>query len=274
MINNINYGTALLASTVKFGSTVLKDNNHNLHPTEDDQEWTVNTNGLLVTGIIVGGQADQMGWDYIRRPSNVGTNTPTGIAYDPDTKKFTGMEFVGNGFDKMIYDKVTTTYYVGATAEPIYTMVWDNYDATKPADEQSDVYVGVELVNNTGMDLWGEMNLIRKGGTFYLLGKMDISTALAAARASDPDAFKDIASINPNYCYPPFDPATGKTINAPRVFMQDFMTKANLILGEDALKHAYVTVPDLRSSQVSLGVSIDMEWESGLSFDVNLGHME
>ena len=56
--------------------------------------------------------------------------------------------------------------------------------------------------------------------------------------------------------------------------MQDFMTKANLILNEDALKHAYVTLPDLRSSQVSLGVSIDMEWESGLSFDVALGETD
>lgn len=274
MINNINYGTALMASTVKFGGSVLKDNNHNLHPTEEDQEWTVTKDGLLVTGIIVGGQADKMGWDYIRRPSNVGVDSPTGIAYDETNKVFTGMVFDGNGFDKMIYDKVTTPYYVGSTTEPIYTMVWDNYDATKPADDQSDVYVGVELVNNTGMDLWGEMNLIRKGGTFYLLGKMDISTALAAARASDPNAFKDIASINPHYCYPPFNPATGETINAPRVFMQDFMTKANLVLNEDALKHAYVTVPDLRSSQVSLGVSIDMEWESGLSFEVDLGNTD
>ena len=53
--------------------------------------------------------------------------------------------------------------------------------------------------------------------------------------------------------------------------MQDYMTKANLIIGVDALKHAYVTVPDLRSSQISLGVSIDMHWESGLAFDVILG---
>ena len=52
------------------------------------------------------------------------------------------------------------------------------------------------------------------------------------------------------------------------------MTKANLIIKEDALKHAYVTVPDLRSSQVSLGVSIDMEWESGLAFDVELGKLD
>jgi hypothetical protein len=53
--------------------------------------------------------------------------------------------------------------------------------------------------------------------------------------------------------------------------MQDYMTTANLVLGVDALKHAYVTMPDLRSSQISLGVAIDMSWSKGMSFDVNMG---
>ena len=53
------------------------------------------------------------------------------------------------------------------------------------------------------------------------------------------------------------------------------MTTAKFKIANDdttkSLQNAYVTIPDLRSSQVSLGVSIDMEWESGLSFDVELG---
>ena len=269
MINNINYGTALLASTVKFGATTLKDNNHALHETEEDQSipttFTDASKGFFVTGIIVGGQADVMGWEFVRKPTNIDY---TGVTVDANGK-YVGLTFEGNSFDKMIYDKVTNPIKVGTATEPIYTMVWDNYDHTKAANAQSDVYVGVELVNNTDMDLWGEMNLIRKGGTFYLLGKLDLATAVATARENNAAAFTDLD--RKYYCYPPYDPETGKTINAPRVFMQDYMTKANLILGEDALKHAYVTVPDLRSSQVSLGVSIDMEWESGLAFDVQLG---
>ena len=110
MINNINYGTALLASTVKFGSNTLKDNNSALHPGESDQKWTVTNNGLAVTGILVGGQAEQMGWNFVRYPST------------------------DNDFDKTIYDKLTSAYWVGNTTEPIYTLVWDNYDATKAAD--------------------------------------------------------------------------------------------------------------------------------------------
>ena len=268
MMNSINYGTALLASTVKFGDSVLKDNNAALHEGESDNEipttYADPTQGFFVTGIIIGGQADVVDWCFVRKAGMIPGTIPTF-----DGSKFTGLDFTGNDFDKFIYDKVTTQYKVGSTTAPIYTMVWDNYDATKAANEQSDVYVGVEIKNMTDKDFWGEMNLVRRGGTFYLLGKLDLSTALAAAESG---AFDNLDRTD--YCYPPFNPANGETINAPRVFMQDYMTKADLILGKDALKHAYVTVPDLRSSQVSLGLSIDMSWKPGLAFEVNMGVLE
>ena len=275
MINNINYGTALLESTVVYGASTLYDNNHALHPLEEDQaiptKFADEKKGIFVTGVIVGGMADVMGWEFVRKPTTVEN------ASIDEEGKWSGLSFAGNPFDKMIYDKCINPIKVvnyldkAETPEHIYTLVWDNYDHTKPANKQSDVYIGVELVNNTDMDLWGEMNLIRRGGTFYLVGKMDLATAVASARTAEghKDDFKDLS--RDHYCYPPYDIETGATINAPRVFMQDYMTKANLILGKDALKHAYVTVPDLRSSQISLGVSIDMEWESGLAFDVILG---
>lgn len=268
MMNSINYGTALLASTVKFGDSVLMDNNAALHEGESDNEipttYADPNQGFFVTGVIIGGQADVVDWCFVRKAGMIPGSIPTF-----DGSKFTGLDFTGNDFDKFIYDKVTTQYKVGSTTAPIYTMVWDNYDATKAANEQSDVYVGVEIKNMTDKDFWGEMNLVRRGGTFYLLGKLDLSTALAAAESG---AFDNLDRSD--YCYPPFNPANGETINAPRVFMQDYMTKADLILGKDALKHAYVTVPDLRSSQVSLGLSIDMNWTPGLAFEVNMGVLE
>jgi hypothetical protein len=49
--------------------------------------------------------------------------------------------------------------------------------------------------------------------------------------------------------------------------MQDFVTKVNFTIGSDALKNAFVTVPDLRSTSMSLGLSVDLEWKEGLSFD-------
>jgi hypothetical protein len=38
-----------------------------------------------------------------------------------------------------------------------------------------------------------------------------------------------------------------------------------------SLQGAYVTIPDLRSSQLSFGLSVDLNWRSGLTFDADLG---
>ena len=62
----------------------------------------------------------------------------------------------------------------------------------------------------------------------------------------------------------------GESKQIPRVFIQDFMTTASFQIGRDALKHAYYSVPDLRASQMSLGLSVDLQWNAGLSFTVGL----
>ena len=58
-----------------------------------------------------------------------------------------------------------------------------------------------------------------------------------------------------------------KTIKQRRVFMQDYMTEATFVLTENSLKYALVAVPDLRSSQISMGLSVDLNWNKGLKFD-------
>jgi hypothetical protein len=68
------------------------------------------------------------------------------------------------------------------------------------------------------------------------------------------------------HALPPYD--AGCTTNTiSRVFIQDHMTTANFKIGEHSLKYAYLTVPDLRSSSVTLGLSVDLKWETGLVFD-------
>ena len=49
--------------------------------------------------------------------------------------------------------------------------------------------------------------------------------------------------------------------------MQDYMTTANFWFGENSLKEALLTVPDLRHSTLTLGLSVDMEWSTGITFD-------
>jgi hypothetical protein len=49
------------------------------------------------------------------------------------------------------------------------------------------------------------------------------------------------------------------------------MTTATFKIGANSLKNAFTTVPDLRTSQTSLGLSVDLNWRSGLSFEAALG---
>ena len=67
------------------------------------------------------------------------------------------------------------------------------------------------------------------------------------------------------YAIPPY--TSGATTDTPRIFIQDYMTTATFTIGENSLQNAYSTVPDLRSSQTSLGLSVDLNWRAGLSFD-------
>ena len=272
MVNHINYGTALLKTKVSYaeGLTALEDNNAYIHPGEKNNKIAVNAKsnaGFVVTGVIIGGQPDVVCWDYTRAPDDMNVvwkwNEEQQLFTDDNDNVIT---FNNNKFDKMIYDKVVreTDYVIGHNNSDIYTMAWDNYDATLAADSQSDVYIALEILNDTGSDFWGELNLVRNGGTFYLIGKLDMATA------------KKPASFNPagltNYNYPPFKTTDGSTVNAPRVFMQNYVTSANIVLGPKALQHAYLTMPDLRSSQISLGLVIDLTWQDGLEFNVSIGN--
>ena len=271
MVNHINYGTALLKTTVKYKEdlTELEDNNAYIHPGEQNNIIKLNTKsntGFVVTGIVVGGQPNTVCWDYTRSADDVNLVWK----WDENAKLFTddkggAVKFDKNPFDKMIYDKVIrdNDYVIGSNNSPIYTFAWDNYDATLAADKQSDVYIALEIRNDTGKDFWGELNLVRNGGTFYLIGKLDMKTA------KKPSGFN--LTANTHYNYPPYKTQDGSTVDAPRVFMQNYVTTANIVLDKYALQHAYLTMPDLRSSQITMGLVIDMTWQTGLEYNVTIG---
>ncbi len=249
MKENINYGTALLKTTVRYGAPYLHDNNNAIQAArnesvEDDAIIVANgtTSPFTLTGVVVGGQEAEMGWNYVAKAS------------EPK-------------FSQMVYDGAIASAAIplydesgGAKSSPNYTMVWDNYDPKLSVNEQSAVYIALEFRNETGVDFWGKDNIIRNGGTFYIIGKLDPQTN--AGDIEWPDAYKQ--------SLPPYD-TDGSTIQAKRVFIQDYVTEANFVIGENSLQSAYVTVPDLRSSQISLGLSVDLKWRNGLTFDVTLG---
>lgn len=263
MKDNINYGTALLETKVRYGAQVLQDNNHELqlewsnHVT-DEPNNTVDVSerddAFVLTGILVGGQNPEVGWNYIAKASTT-------------------------GFGAMVYDKTNiqipkaeaTTG--GNPSQPTYTLLWDNWDQALKGSKQRDVYVAVEFKNNS-KNFFGENNLIRNGATFYIVGKLDpnqIPSGLSVTQ-EDYNADKSLGITWPTkYALPPYD-ADGKGIKERRVFIQDYLTSVCFVINETSLQHALVAVPDLRSGQISLGLSVDLSWRTGISFgEVILG---
>ena len=254
----INYGTALLKSQFAFSAGNIEDNNGGVHDGETNNIIAVSSEKqFAVTGIVIGGISDEVGWDFIPKSSSSFNK----MVYD----NLDGVSIDIPAFSK---DETTLTY-----SAPVYTCTWDNFNlasyssAEDKAKSQSKVYIGLELVNNTGSDIWGELNMIRAGGTFYLVGELDPTKDGVAKNLMKENV---LTLSRPDCYYPPFD-ATGATINVPRVFMQDYVTNVKFLFTPTSLQHAYVTMPDLRAGQVSLGLSVDLTWEPGLEFTVNMG---
>lgn len=116
-----------------------------------------------------------------------------------------------------------------------YTLVFDN----KKSDAQSPVYVTLELENNSGQAFYGKDGIIQKNTKFYLVGQLNPNKT---------------GLTNPN------------SVN--RVFMQDYVTTANFNITD--LKSAYNCIPDLRTSGINVGLAVDLDWKSGITFDVNI----
>ena len=233
--NNINYGVAMLKSTVSLNGTSFQDNRKALVPDEENQVLDDTDVGkFTLTGILVGGQIKQLGWDYLAK-------TPA----------------TADNWNYVIYDnqipndgKIPTT-----SGKENYTLVFDNYNST--IGTQSDVYVALEFVNNSEKTFYGKGNIVPVGGTFYLVAKLALGS-------------NTITAWDANYAIPPYNDS-GASKQITRIFVQDFMTSVNFKIGNTSLQNAFVTMPDLRSTQTSLGLSVDLNWQTGLSFETTLG---
>lgn len=140
-------------------------------------------------------------------------------------------------FANTIYDQnMNVTITAGTTASNAnYTLVFDN----KSTDKKP-VFVTIELENNSGMDFYGNDGIILNGAKFYLVGKLD----------------------------PEAKTGTTKPTGVDRVFVQDHITKANFNITN--LKGAYNCIPDLRTSGINVGLAVDLSWQDGITFNVDL----
>ena len=144
-----------------------------------------------------------------------------------------------DAFAYTVYDKNLNGIVAmnGVASTPNYTIVLPN-DKGRGVADQNPVNVAIELTNNSGVAFRGADGIIPAGGKFYLVGQLN------------PDA------------------KTIEGVTNPAVFMSDYMTTMNLTI--TSLKSAYNTIPDLRSTKLQLGLSVDLDWQAGLQFDVEI----
>lgn len=237
--NNINYGVACFETTFKCSTAgTLEDNKAAIITGQANQTITVPTAGFPVTGILIGGQPKKVNWQYIS------TSTEA------------------EDYEYVAYDRDLKDIYAVKTGSPAsnYTLVLDNF--TGASTGQPKVNVAVELVN-TAEDFYGKDGLIAKGQKFYLIATLDPNQGTAIQWPS-------YDGSNPNFNLEgSYEGRYPVQYSKDRVFVQDFTTKADFTI--NTLKNAYVTLPDLRASLLQLGLSVDLKWQTGLTFDVPLG---
>lgn len=215
----VQYGVACLETKISCKEAKLADNaNKILGSNTADNTLTVPTDGITVTGILIGGQPQGVEWNF--EPAS-------------DAK-----------FDHTIYDRDMNGRIAAKTSKSAsnYTLVLDNRNSSTTAPGQSKVYVTIELENKMG-DFYGADGLIPEGSRFYLVGQLD------------PNA----TGVNK---------PSGTTETLDHVFIKDHTTIANFTI--TSLKNAYNHIPDMRTSKINVGLAVDLSWQTGITFNVDL----
>lgn len=217
MCQNINYGVASLKTTVKCDKARLEDNNDPNNVLNNDNFTgfvDVPRGGFKVTGLLIGGQPTEVGFNFL----------PT----------------ASTEYNYTIYDNALPNIVAksGEASDANYTIVLPN-DKGRDATDQEMVNVAIELENNSDTDFRGTDGIVPAGGKFYLVGQLKPETAKNKADFTN-----------------------------PAVFMRDYQT--TLSLNIKSLANAYNTIPDLRSTKLQFGLSVNLEWQKGLQFDVEI----
>ena len=145
-----------------------------------------------------------------------------------------------NGSEYIIYDNIQES--VNAEGLALSTGLEDYINHTLVLEtsggtdtEEESVKVALEFVNN-GTDFIGINGIVATGTKFYLVADLDVS------KVSD----------------------TEKAKTGGKVFKQDYKTLAQFNIAN--LTKAYNTIPDLRNPKVELGLSVNLEWQTGITF--------
>jgi len=146
-----------------------------------------------------------------------------------------------NAFAKTIWDsKVSLSAKTSDPTDANYTIVLPN---NIEGNEQKDVLFAIEFENNTDQPFKGYDGVIEKGAKFYLVGTLKPSNQTGAT-------------------YP-------SSITNPSVFIKGYQT--TVVANISTLKNAYNCIPDIRTSNMQLGLSVDLSWKEGIKYDITIG---
>lgn len=233
--DNINYGVALLKVTAKCASNTLAQGDvNNVDGTTTTATVDVPAGGFPVTAVLVGGQPDKVDWEFLPTGSTTATAAFTKTVYD-------------NTIPAGITAKASTA------SDANYTILLDNRkvdvkSTPSSTNAQENVYLVLELKNNSGVDFNGANGIVKQNAKFYVVGT--VSPYVDAARS-------DYSLKNWN---------GDASVTNPSIFMRDYVTTLNVSI--NSLKNAYNTIPDLRPTNLALGMSVDLEWQQGFTTDV------
>ncbi len=196
------------------------------------EEVTIPAEGFRLTGVLIGGQKAV---DYKFEPF-----TTTGA------KEYT------------IYDKTINTSSPSTSANITKTTAaGPNYTLALETAPNTAVYIALEFMNNSTKDFQGIDGIVKAGCKFYMIAKLDPTSNVATGNT--------VSNVN----------NTGN-----RVFKQDFNTIVTFTIGAgspdnnndgdsddpEGFANAYTTIPDLRTPQLELGFSVNLDWQPGITF--------
>ena len=195
-----------------------------------DNDIAVGATDFPVTGILVG---NQRAVDY--KFNTKSTASPLTI-YDSQMP-------TGTTDDPKVYLSTGSS----PTART-RTLVLETLDASSEDDASANVTIAVEFENKTNKIIVGKDNeLIYPNTKFYLIGV-----------------------LKPYKNYEKTDGITyaGTTDKIKKAFVQDYITTANFKI--KSFKNAYNLLPDLRTPNLEIGMSVDLTWKTGITQDITI----
>ena len=227
---NIKYGVALLATQVKLGEGIT---------------LLTDNKAAIVNDGVATNQTDINGADL--------QLTGLIIGGQPASANWQFLP-ASPSFNQTIYDPINPEVLSTTGTAANYTLVLDNYNS-----EVADVNIALEFLNN-GKDFYGRDGLIASGQKFYLVGKLK----------------GDATNATGTLTWPAGIPQYGNS----RVFIQDFKTTAVFTIDNGdstadparvpSLQNAYSVIPDLRSTEMVFGLSVNLQWTPGLTYNISL----